>query len=93
MQGVLAAFVMVLLLVVLPLCMSAWGAARLFQWAASPAHASGAGRRRAARVLAVVLVAVVWGAVALGVRAVVQSAQSDQLPGGTTQQLAGSAPP
>lgn len=67
MQGLLAAFIMFVLLVVVPLCLSVWGAVRLFRWAGSDAHAASVGRRCAARVLAVALVVVVWGGVAVGV--------------------------
>lgn len=67
MQGLLAALVMFVLLVVLPLCLSVWGAYRLFRWAGSGDHTASAGRRRAARALAVALVVVVWGGVAAGV--------------------------
>ncbi len=61
-RGLVSAVVVVLLLVVLPVCLSAWGAVRLWRWAGSPAHGATPRRRAAARLLGVV----VWGAVAAG---------------------------
>lgn len=76
MQGLIAAALLFLLLVVLPLVASVWGAVRLFRWAGSGASAATAGRRTAARCAAVLLVVAVWGAVAAGVYTVVGTAPS-----------------